>query len=694
VGEKSVPVKIVLTAVDRISAAIKGVRGAFDKLSKPVGNVRDALSGMGKGFGGVYDHAKKVGIGLTALGGAAAGAFYFLNRVSEKGDELAKESVRTGFGVEALQKWQYVAKMTGMTAEDFSGSLQTFTKNMGAARAGQGKLYGILAKVNPGFLTQLMAVKDNEKALEMMVGAIGKLQNPQARMALSMIAFGDAGAGMVNVAKEGTDSIHQMMREAAALGLMTAADAKRSEEFNDAFGRLKSATEGVAQSMAVALMPAITNAMGKLTWWLAGNRGAVAKWAREFAQKIPGAIKDVQARVNAFTSETWPRMKQGFADLRAAVEPALNALKPLVDRFGAVNIAAAALALYIGAPLLVPTLRLSGALVGLGGSVLGLVRPFKLIGGLLQLTKFGFGGLVQGFKWAGAAADVFGMAMRGGGTFMEAFAAVFPRFTVGITAIGRALMGLALANPVLTALVALLAGGAYLVIKNWDTVGPFLKDLWDDIKDAAGMAMDWMSEKVGHALEGVRGAFRSAGAWIDDHFGGVATKIKEAFGSALDWVKEKLSDLTGWLADSAPFQFLSDTLKAIDKSLDGAGLFKRTRARIKGEAPDQVAAAGGAPAAAGGFAGLGDVSAALGAALGGGFAPSFAPQAPAFGGLALTRTAAVAGATAPGLEGPAAGGETKIVVEFENMPPGTKVRTDKSGAVPVSLKLGYAMGGG
>ena len=80
-----------------------------------------------------------------------------------------------------------------------------------------------------------------------------------------------------------------------------------------------------------------------------------------------------------------------------------------------------------------------------------------------------------------------------------------------VLALGKAFM----ANPMLL-VVAGLAAGAVWVVKNWDKVSAFFKDLWGSIKSGAADAVDWVKAKWDGAAEW----FATLPARISGYFSG------------------------------------------------------------------------------------------------------------------------------------------------------------------------------
>lgn len=136
--------------------------------------------------------------------------------------------------------------------------------------------------------------------------------------------------------------------------------------------------------------------------------------------------------------------------------------------------------------------RLSkGIVVGLAGigASLAVISPILLaVGG--ALTSYAGYALLVGKLSAvtGRSIGVFSMLkatfrMLGGAIRVVGGAIMF---------MGRAMM----ANPIL-AVVGLIAGAAFLIWENWDTLGPKFKSLWAGITASFKAAFDWIATKIG-----------------------------------------------------------------------------------------------------------------------------------------------------------------------------------------------------
>ena len=88
-------------------------------------------------------------------------------------------------------------------------------------------------------------------------------------------------------------------------------------------------------------------------------------------------------------------------------------------------------------------------------------------------------------------------------------AGAFGLLAKGLKAVGLALFGIGkalLTNPLFLAAAAI-AGIAYAIYKNWDTVAAFFKKLWADIVSSCDAAWKWISNIISRAWEGIKNYF-------------------------------------------------------------------------------------------------------------------------------------------------------------------------------------------
>ncbi|MED1663464.1 phage tail tape measure protein [Brevibacillus laterosporus] len=121
-------------------------------------------------------------------------------------------------------------------------------------------------------------------------------------------------------------------------------------------------------------------------------------------------------------------------------------------------------------------------------------------------------------------------ALAGIGGIITVTAASFGALSLGLSAAGIGLGTIALVSGGVLLAIGAIAGGAYLIYKNWDELQPYAKAVWDGIKDAISPVVDWVKSNVipvftsiGDSLEG---QFKRIEEWVGTN----KSKIEGFFG--------------------------------------------------------------------------------------------------------------------------------------------------------------------
>ncbi len=219
-------------------------------LVKGLGDAEGKLSN----FGSI---AKKVGIGIAAIGVAAVGAgIASVKAFADAGSEIYDMSKRTGFGAQALSELKYMAEQSGASL----GSVETAAKRMAVAitEANAGSKAQVEAFKNLGVsLEQLKGMKPEEQFMKV-ASAIANIPDPIARSAAAVDIFGRSGTELLSMLSEGEAGMEAMKKRAAELGVVftdkTAADA---DKLGDALNDVQKVMQGVMNEVGMALMPTI-----------------------------------------------------------------------------------------------------------------------------------------------------------------------------------------------------------------------------------------------------------------------------------------------------------------------------------------------------------------------------------------------------------------------------------------------------
>lgn len=406
-ANKGYPLNVVIKAVDRVSAPLRGifgkvrnasaaVRGALDRAGVPLlgaqmRKVGAAAEGLGKSMA-------RLGIGaagITALTGAAGA---LVSSFAAAGDLTAKTADRVGVGVEQFQAWRFAADRAGVGNEEFSKALLKLNTNIGTALVGKGPALEVLDGFGIRLRDASGAARTTEQILPELADKLQRIQSPSLRAAAAAKLFGaQVGSQMVTLLAGGSQGLEEMTDRAKELGLVIGEDAARGgESFIDAMTDLQYSLSGVKNVLATALMPKLTELGNKLTDVIIKYRPQIEAFATAFAENLPGNIEKVT----------------GFlGDLYDGVKPVIAIFSSLSDTFGAANLIFTAVGLYIGGGLLMGVLNLAVALKGLGITLLSTPVGWFLgavvaIGAAAYVIYKNWDGIVNYFseKWASVKA--------------------------------------------------------------------------------------------------------------------------------------------------------------------------------------------------------------------------------------------------------------------------------------------------
>lgn len=346
-------------SISRITAPIRRMTNSLRVMSKVSGLslVRKGFSRVGSAISGVSSQVGALTAKFAILGAVVGAAvFKIVNGFAQSGDSVAKTARKLGIGVEALQEIRFAVDRAGVSQDKFDKALGQLIKRIGEARGNTGAMVTTLKKLDPTLLKNVTSAKTTEEAFAMMIKSLDEIEDPMQRAAIANAAFGRSGIDMINLAKEGEEGLAGLRKEARHLGLVMSAEAaEAAEKFVDAQTNLTAATMGLRNTIGAQLLPHFQRLVEYLTEFATKHRHAIAKFAEEFAAKLPDRLA---------------RLRDGFSKLIAKMQPLRDMASSLSERFGAANVVIGALTLLIGLPLLSAIATLIGAFFNLGVAIM------------------------------------------------------------------------------------------------------------------------------------------------------------------------------------------------------------------------------------------------------------------------------------------------------------------------------------
>lgn len=250
-------------------------------------------------------------------------------------DALAKFSDRIGIATEALAGLQHAAKLTGVQVAQLEMGLQRMTRRIAEAAMGSGEAVKALQEL--GLDAQQLAMMSPDEQFRAIAEAMEQVSNQGDRVRLAMRLFDSEGVALVNTLRLGADGLREMEAEAARLGLtMSREQARAVEAANDSIARLKALATGLANQLAIALAPNITETANRLAG-MAAQADSVANAARSIAKGI-AVVQAVLHDLGRGVRMLWQMFRSLTAeilrDITRMVEVLLLAAKATADFVG------------------------------------------------------------------------------------------------------------------------------------------------------------------------------------------------------------------------------------------------------------------------------------------------------------------------------------------------------------------------
>jgi len=209
---------------------------------------------------------------LTSVAKVAAGAFAFSsikNLVTEMvglGAHLDDMSQRYGVGTDALEKWQYAAKMSGVEAESAGSSLGFLQKNLGLAITNGGASAQAFAALGINVAKVKKEGTPLTDVISQVADGLGKYSSDAEKAAALTQVFGRQGASLLPLLKTGSKGVAQLYKEFDKLGGGLGSDfTAQAALADDALDKMQVSANNLKARLVVALLPGITKIVDKIS---------------------------------------------------------------------------------------------------------------------------------------------------------------------------------------------------------------------------------------------------------------------------------------------------------------------------------------------------------------------------------------------------------------------------------------------
>jgi len=306
-----------LTPQERYDNQIQELQGHLDagrlsqeQFNRAASNARQDLDRVGqsaeKTDKNIESLAKRLGLltaievgrvivdGIQAIGNVISSTFSqvssFVTSVANSFDRFNDLSARTGIGVEALQGYSLAAQLAGVETEAFGAAVQRLGVSIGKATPGDA-LDKSLKAINLS-VTELRGLSPESQFSE--IGeAISALPTAADRAAAAVAVFGQQGAALAPLFREGAESIEDLRARADRLGIIVdEAQLNNIGAMNDAFDLARKTVEGIAGQVIGNLAPAVTAVVDQFLQFIEAFEGADGAGGSAIADKISRVLLD------------------------------------------------------------------------------------------------------------------------------------------------------------------------------------------------------------------------------------------------------------------------------------------------------------------------------------------------------------------------------------------------------------------
>lgn len=556
----------------------------------------------------------------------------------------------------------YYDVASGVT--DVSARMATLKASVALAEAGQANLgaatNGLIKVMNAyGF-----SADHADYAADVFTQTVGKgvgtmdefvaAMSPIAGLTASVgIKFDEVGASMAYITSKG--------QTASAAGTQLRAVITSLLNPNESLAKTLK-TMGVQSGSAMLQQYGLVESLNLIKGALGGSQDAMAKALgstealqgaialtqdgfKSFAETFGNGLEGVTAQARAVQLESieakMKRLEAASSALQAQIGGDVNEIKGFfmdvkigfLENFAAplmnspVGPAMSKITAYVGMG--------AKAVIDMGSGALNTAAQLSVLtaniqnaGGIANLFKGTLGLLGAPFKSVisfagGFIAKLFGIgassAAAAGGTGAFGAASAGASGGIGVatgatTAFGASMWAAVLPVLAVVAAIALVAGGVYLLVKNWDAVSGFFSGLWEGIKGIFSSAWDWLVNLFRSGVEWIKGVIFGASDWIlaavalfmpfigipalvIKHWDGIKTFFVELWGN----VKTSFTNFLSWIGGAveafiAPFKKIAGGISDFFGKIFGEA--KDSGAKLTDTFAQGIQGNAGAPSAA------------------------------------------------------------------------------------------------
>lgn len=261
-------------------------------LSEATAGVRESVEGMKGSLEGLAAAAETVMAPFILITALLEGGELFKEAIAatgEMGKALEIGSQKTGMAVEELSKLRYAADLSDVSAGELTLGLQRLARGMEQAEKGSGPAAAALKALAISVTDASGHLRPMGDVMLDIAERFYGMEDGAGKTALAMDLFGRSGANLIPLLNQGAGGIEALKARAEELGVvMGETDVEAANKYVDVMKDFHQVTEAAERSIAIGLMPALTD-LGNIIVDTS-NKMTAAEWA---GKQLGSSLRDV-----------------------------------------------------------------------------------------------------------------------------------------------------------------------------------------------------------------------------------------------------------------------------------------------------------------------------------------------------------------------------------------------------------------
>jgi hypothetical protein len=229
-----------------------------DKASSSIDAVDKKASGLGGKLGSIMGIAGKVGLGIGGMAVAAGGALLAIaSKAGQTADRLLDLNSITGMSTEEIQKWEYVTKIAGVSADAMTNASMKLTKSFDAMSSGTGK--GAESLKTLGLSFEDLEAMDNSSRMDAITEALAGVEDKTERAKLGTDLLGGSWKEIAPIVDMGVEAMNNAKDSA---NIISEEDLVKANDFRIGMEKIKEQVSFFAMTLAIQLLPIAEKVFG------------------------------------------------------------------------------------------------------------------------------------------------------------------------------------------------------------------------------------------------------------------------------------------------------------------------------------------------------------------------------------------------------------------------------------------------